>query len=95
MTWTPEAGPGGKYTISGTVVDAEGAPVEGAALKIGDDEVWTDAAGAWQVRVKNQKPRPLALAFGDFTAAGRWRVISAPQSASPAGDIRIVVARQL
>jgi hypothetical protein len=88
-----EQGKAGKFAIRGVVVDSEGQPVEGAAVRIGKAEAFTDSAGAFSVPAKNQKAQPVAAVLEDF-AAGNWEVIASPASAAPDAPTKIVVRRK-
>jgi len=67
--------------------------VEGAAVRIGKVECFTDSQGKFFVRLKHNRTELLAVIFEDFTAPGHWRVVSAPASAQLGTPARIVVAR--
>jgi hypothetical protein len=81
----------GKYIITGTVVDASGSPVEGAAVSIGGTLVFTDSSGAFFLRVRKDTSTRVLVSLADFTAPGTWRVVSAPACVVPGNELRIVV----
>jgi len=85
---------GGKYEIHGFVLDDAGKPVEGAAIRVGKELVYSDSAGAWSLRVKRAKSLPIAVQPEEFAAAGTWLCLSCPSSAAPDTDITIVVRRK-
>lgn len=87
-----------KFVVQGKVVDASGAPVEGAAIHIGDQVAYTDAQGIFMVRVDKRGPHALTVAVDEFTAPGNYRTISAPstvmgEAEESATPIRIAVER--
>jgi hypothetical protein len=81
-----------KYVISGTVVDEKSRPVFGAAVRVGKTLLFTDDAGTFEIRVKNQS-YPVTLILEEFSAPGKWHVVSCPASASPGDPIKITVAK--
>jgi hypothetical protein len=90
---TPSSETVGKFTFTGTAVDADGNPVAGVAVMLGKNEVFTDSHGRFQMPSRKKKARALKIVPEDFMAAGQWRVISAPETASPDSPVAIVVAR--
>jgi hypothetical protein len=87
----PTFGHGGKYIIRGQVVDTTGAPVEGACVVIGkNDLVFTDSAGRFSISEKHKK-NSIRVGADQFMA-GAWKIVSAP--AMTAGEpVVITVAR--
>ena len=67
-----------RYVVQGTVRDESGSPVEGAAVKLNDEVVYTNSAGEFFVRVKHPEHYTLAVATEEFLLPGRWEVVSAP-----------------
>jgi hypothetical protein len=47
-----------KYVVQGVVKDDQGLPVEGAALHVGKEVVFTDSSGRFQVRFSKRGPFP-------------------------------------
>lgn len=87
-----------KYLVRGRVQDEAGRAVAGAVLRFGSDVVVTDDAGQFFLRTRDTKMRALVVATAEFTAPGRYRVVSAPLRVKPAKDgeaqaIVIVVSR--
>ncbi len=85
-----------KYIVRGHVRDRGGAPIEGAALRIGGELVYTNAFGEFMVRQKKAGPLPLEVVLEEFTNALRFKVIAAPPTvnAEPedsAPDVQIVL----
>lgn len=64
--------------VRGRVLDPQGAPIEGAALRIGAELAVTDSDGNFIVRVKKAGDLNLKVAFGEFTAPGNYVVVQAP-----------------
>ena len=67
-----------RYVVQGTVRDESGNPVDGAAVKLNDEVVYTNSAGEFFVRVKHPEHYTLAVATEEFLLPGRWEVVSAP-----------------
>jgi hypothetical protein len=67
-----------RYVVQGTVRDESGNPVDGAAVKLNDEVVYTNSAGEFFVRVKHPEHYRLAVATEEFLLPGRWEVVSAP-----------------
>jgi hypothetical protein len=87
-----------RYVVRGRVIDAEGNPVRGAALRIDGEMAFTDSAGDFFVRKKKRQAFQLEVLVDQFIVPGRFEVVSAPASvrAEPddsAGLITIVVRR--
>ncbi len=87
------------YLAAGRVVDTTGAPVEGAAVDVGGDVVYTDSRGRFFVRRPSRTPVGLRVVLDDFLGPGRWEVVDAPERLVPASDDRsvpaIIVLRRL
>jgi hypothetical protein len=87
-----------KYVIEGVVQDDLGAAVEGAALRIGKQVVYTDSSGRFMLRFSKRGSYPLSLAPEEFLTNGVYQVVSAPsevhsESEDNAIDVRVVVRR--
>ena len=98
---TPSGGGGGRingYVVTGRVEDATGAPVDGAALDIGGEILYTDSQGRFFRRSPTAKPLTLRVVLDDFLVPGTFEVVEAPTEVIPARDgrsasVRIVVKR--
>jgi hypothetical protein len=87
-----------KYVVQGAVKDDEGIPVEGAALHIGKEVVYTDSSGHFLVRFSKRGPFSLSVAPDEFINNGVYEVVSAPTQVSAetedrATDVAVVVRR--
>ncbi len=83
----------GKLWTAGTVVDEQGQPVNGPAIRMGNDLVFTDNAGAVFLHVKNERPVCLAVVPSEFTTPGQWETVTAPEQATPGEAVQIVMGR--
>jgi hypothetical protein len=73
----------GKFLIRGRVVDEQGQPVEGAAIRLGQNLVFTDRDGEFLMRMKKPRQISLEVVPAEFTAPGAWRVVKAPSAVVP------------
>ena len=83
----------GKYEIDGVVHDEHGSPVEGAAIKIGNEIVYTDADGNLMLRVSKQKAYAFSVLPDEFLQGRSYKVIQAPASVQPGSSVVIIVSR--
>ena len=67
-----------KNVVRGEVLDPEGLPIAGAALRIGPELAVTDSDGNFLVRLKKGGDLTLKVAFDEFTAPGNYALIQAP-----------------
>jgi hypothetical protein len=67
-----------KYMIQGVVQDDQGLPVEGAALHVGKEVVYTDSSGRFQARFSKHGPYSLNVAVDEFLSNLTYEVVSAP-----------------
>jgi len=88
----PLAGnPGGRvdrFVLNGRVVDEAGAPVEGAAVEVGGEVVYTDSRGRFFVRRPVATALALRVVLDDFLVAGTFEVVQAPRAVTPVRDDR-------
>ena len=70
-----------RYVIRGSVRDDEGNPVEGAALDIGGQLVFTTSSGEFFLRIGRPSSAPLTVLTAEFLLPGQWEVVSAPAEA--------------
>ena len=67
-----------RYVVRGTVHDDEGNPVDGAALDIGGQVVFTNSGGEFFLRLGRPSSAPLTVLMAEFLLPGQWEVVSAP-----------------
>jgi hypothetical protein len=87
-----------KYLVQGAVKDDQGLPVEGAALRIGKEVVYTDSAGRFLARFSKRGPFPLSVVPEEFITNGLYEMVSAPaevkaETEDTARDVELVVRR--
>jgi hypothetical protein len=87
-----------KFLVEGTVKDEQGDPVEGAALRIGKEVVYSDSTGVFLVRMGKHGPFPLAVVPDEFIANGVYEAVSAPSTVraeadDAASNVEIVIRR--
>jgi hypothetical protein len=87
-----------KYVVQGVVVDDQGVPVEGAALRIGREIAYTDSVGHFQVRFSKHGPFALSVVPEEFLTNTAYEAVSAPtevraESDDTAAEIRIAVRK--
>jgi hypothetical protein len=70
-----------RYVVRGTVRDEAGAPVEGAAIGIGTETVFTNSAGEFFHRVGRPGRWAVKVLIDEFLLPGRWEAVSAPTDA--------------
>jgi hypothetical protein len=86
-----------KYVVRGHVRDEAGTPIEGAALRIGDQVVYTNAFGEFILRQTKAGPLRFEVVLPEFMNALSFRVVTAPASvtAEPedsASDVLVVLS---
>jgi len=69
-----------KYLVQGVVKDDHGNPVEGAALRVGKEVVYSDSTGAFLVRMKKHGPFALSIVPDEFVTSGVYETASAPSA---------------
>jgi hypothetical protein len=74
-------GPMSQYVVRGSVKDEYGNPVEGAAIEIGPDLVFTNSTGQFFHRLGRPGRSPVKVLTAEFLLPGRWEVLSAPADA--------------
>jgi hypothetical protein len=87
----------GKYSIRGTVVDAQGEPVDGACVQFAKNVTCTDSEGYFEIRESKARSFPLTVPVDQFLAPGQWEIVSAPATAQAEIDphpIRVTVRRR-
>jgi hypothetical protein len=85
-----------RYVVRGTVRDEQGLPVEGAAVEIGSEIVFTNSSGQFFHRLGRPGRWPVKVVTAEFLLPGRWEVASAPSEAvagSETGPGIVIVLR--
>jgi len=87
-----------KFLVQGIVKDDQGNPVEGAALRIGKEVIYSDSSGAFLARMSKHGPFPLSIVPDEFIANGVYETVSAPSTVradidDAAGNVEIVIRR--
>src|SRR6266481_121199 len=68
----------GGYIVRGRVSDETGAPIEGAAIHIGDKTVYSNAAGEFMLRFTKARHLDLAVIPQEFLTPLSFTIVSAP-----------------
>jgi hypothetical protein len=74
----PEALKMSRYIVRGHVRDESGAPIEGAALRIGNEIVYTNSAGEFMVREKRSGSLSMDVLLQQFLNPPAFVVVAAP-----------------
>lgn len=87
-----------KYVVEGVVKDDHSNPVEGAALHIGKQVVYTDSMGRFMTRFPKRGMFALSVAPEEFMTNGIYQTVSAPATVraepeSNVSEVQIVVRR--
>jgi hypothetical protein len=82
-----------RYVVRGRVEDELGHPVEGAALALNDEVVYTNSAGEFFLRARHPQRYALKLLIGEFLLPGGWEVVSAPDQVTAAEDAKATPVR--
>jgi hypothetical protein len=85
-----------RYVVRGTVRDEAGNPVEGAAIDLDGEVVYTNSGGEFFLRAKHPQLYRITVLSGEFLLPGRWEVVSAPAQVNAseedkASAVRIVL----
>ena len=87
-----------RYIACGHVLDDLGRPVEGAAIRLGGQVIFTNTDGEFFIRLKKAANLPLEVVFEEFLNTAAFQLISAPRAiaASPdgAGSEAVIVLRR-
>jgi hypothetical protein len=87
-----------KFLVQGVVKDDQGNPVEGAALRIGKEVVYSDSTGTFLARMGKHGPYPLNVVPDEFITNGLYETVSAPSTVRAETDdtavnVEIVIRR--
>ena len=88
-----------RYMVRGHVQDEAGQPIEGAAIRIGEQLVFTNSDGEFFVRRNKAAALALEVVLTEFLNSAPFHLVSAPASVkafaeASAPDILIVLARR-
>lgn len=89
----PQYGHGGKHCFEISVLDDKGSPIEGAAIVVGKDLVFTDSQGRVSIREKHTT-MPLRIDLDNFMLPGTWETVSAPSTATAGERVTITLKRK-
>jgi hypothetical protein len=67
-----------RYVIRGVVRDEQGHAVEGAAIEIGGEVLFTNSSGEFFLRTGRPSRSSVRVLIGEFLLPGQWEVVSAP-----------------
>jgi hypothetical protein len=67
-----------RYLVRGRVVDEAGEPVEGAAVALGNETVFTNSRGEFSLRSRRPERYRLEVRLDEFLLPGAWQLRSAP-----------------
>jgi hypothetical protein len=81
-----------RYVIRGSVRDEEGNGVEGAAVEIGSEVVFTNSTGEFFLRVGRPTRTAVRVLLGEFLLPGQWEILSAPAEVEAGSETRPGVA---
>ena len=87
-----------KFLVQGIVKDDQGNPVEGAALRVGKEVIYSDSSGAFLVRMRKHGPFPLTVVPDEFISNGLYQTVSAPSAVraetdDAAATVEVVIRR--
>jgi hypothetical protein len=71
-----------KYIVKGLVLDLDGRPIAGAAVKIDGDVLISDTRGIFELRKKKAGSCKVAVLTEEFVNPSRYEVVSAPSTVS-------------
>jgi hypothetical protein len=79
-----------QYLIRGTVRDTAGSPIEGAALDLNGELVFTNSSGEFLLRTRHPSRYVVTVLPDEFLLPGRWEVVSVPDGVTAAAEDRAV-----
>ena len=87
-----------KFVVQGVVKDVQGNPVQGAALHIAGEVIYSDDVGRFLLRLRKRQDCPLQVTPDEFLSNDYFEVVQAPaivqaQLEEGAKDIEIVLRR--
>ncbi len=82
-----------RYLVRGSVEDELGHPIEGAALALDGEVVYTNSGGQFFLRARHPQRYSLKLLIGEFLLPGEWEVVSAPEQVTAAKEAEATPVR--
>lgn len=79
-----------RFIIRGRVVNDEGQPIRGAALRIDGEVVFTDSQGTFFVRKPKPRSYRLTVLLEAFMVPGQFEIVQAPATATAATESRAI-----
>lgn len=71
----------GRYLVRGVVREEDGTPVEGAAIALNDQMVFTNSQGEFFLRTRHPERYALTVSLDEFLLPGNWAIVTAPAEA--------------
>lgn len=78
-----------RYVFLGRVLDENGDPVEGAAVDLDGETVFSNARGELMLRARGPRRAHPRVLLDDFLLPGRWRVVEVPSEVTAAPEDRV------
>jgi hypothetical protein len=79
-----------RLVVRGIVRDEAGVPIEGAAVDLNGEVVYTNSGGQFFLRTKHPAQYSVKVRLGEFLLPGEWEVVNAPETATAAEESRAV-----
>jgi hypothetical protein len=79
-----------RYVVRGSVRDDLGNAVEGAAVELNGEIVYTNSTGEFFLRARHPQQYPVKVLLGEFLLPGEWEVVTAPETAAATEERRAV-----
>jgi hypothetical protein len=80
--------------LQGSVTDDSGNPIEGAAIRVGKSEVYSNQDGSFETRLKPDEEVTIFVVLDDFTAPGCYSVVKMPRTSRLGDEIHIILRQQ-
>ncbi len=84
----------GKFLLEGKCVLPDGSPVEGCAVVIDKETVYSNSRGEFSIRMKKRNAVTVSVPVTDFAAPVDWNCLECPTSTAPGEPVTIIVARR-
>jgi hypothetical protein len=75
-----------RYVVRGRVRDEQGNPIEGAALLLNGEVVYSNSTGEFFLRSKYPQAYSIKVVLEEFLLPGEWEVLSAPEKVTAAEE---------